>query len=190
MLGALVLALGVALLVQGYTHHLGSASATTAVPSTASTENVPRGGARRRSRHRCERRRRAHRRPARADDRPDLRRRSRPDVDAAHPRGARASTTCTRPSSSSARRRSIIPTWFAECVDEGHEIGVHTLTHADLGSAPRWQQELELQGSQQAIVGITGSKAAADAAAVQLRERGRHRRPLGGDPRRRRRRAT
>ena len=42
---------------------------------------------------------------------------------------------------------------------DGHEIGVHTLTHADLGSAPAWRQQLEVQGAQQAIAGITGRAA-------------------------------
>lgn len=42
---------------------------------------------------------------------------------------------------------------------EGHEIGVHTLTHADLGTAPMWRQQLEVQGAQNAIVGITGRAA-------------------------------
>jgi cellulose synthase/poly-beta-1,6-N-acetylglucosamine synthase-like glycosyltransferase/peptidoglycan/xylan/chitin deacetylase (PgdA/CDA1 family) len=42
---------------------------------------------------------------------------------------------------------------------EGHEIGVHTLTHADLGTAPMWRQQLEVEGAQNAIVGITGRAA-------------------------------
>ncbi len=42
---------------------------------------------------------------------------------------------------------------------DGNEIGVHTLTHADLGSAPAWRQQLEVQGAQQAIAGITGHAA-------------------------------
>lgn len=42
---------------------------------------------------------------------------------------------------------------------DGNEIGVHTLTHADLGNAPAWRQQLEVQGDQQAIAGITGHAA-------------------------------
>ncbi|WP_422934602.1 bifunctional polysaccharide deacetylase/glycosyltransferase family 2 protein [Sinomonas sp. P47F7] len=44
-------------------------------------------------------------------------------------------------------------------VADGDEIGVHTLTHADLGSAPAWRQQLEVQGDQQVIAGITGHAA-------------------------------
>ena len=44
-------------------------------------------------------------------------------------------------------------------VDEGHEIGVHTLTHADLGRSPDWRRQLELQGAQQVIRGVTGQAA-------------------------------
>jgi cellulose synthase/poly-beta-1,6-N-acetylglucosamine synthase-like glycosyltransferase/peptidoglycan/xylan/chitin deacetylase (PgdA/CDA1 family) len=42
---------------------------------------------------------------------------------------------------------------------DGHEIGVHSLTHADLGSAPAWRRQLEVQGDQRAIAGITGRAA-------------------------------
>jgi cellulose synthase/poly-beta-1,6-N-acetylglucosamine synthase-like glycosyltransferase/peptidoglycan/xylan/chitin deacetylase (PgdA/CDA1 family) len=42
---------------------------------------------------------------------------------------------------------------------DGNEIGVHTLTHADLGSAPAWRQQVEVQGAQQAIAAITGRAA-------------------------------
>jgi cellulose synthase/poly-beta-1,6-N-acetylglucosamine synthase-like glycosyltransferase/peptidoglycan/xylan/chitin deacetylase (PgdA/CDA1 family) len=43
---------------------------------------------------------------------------------------------------------------------DGNEIGVHTLTHADLGSQPEWRRQLELVGGQQAIVDATGMSAA------------------------------
>lgn len=41
-------------------------------------------------------------------------------------------------------------------VAEGHEIGLHTLTHTDLGTAGQWQRELEVEGAQDTVVGITG----------------------------------
>ncbi|MEO3780745.1 bifunctional polysaccharide deacetylase/glycosyltransferase family 2 protein [Micromonospora sp. B11E3] len=39
---------------------------------------------------------------------------------------------------------------------EGHELGSHTFTHADLGSAPGWRQDLELSLTRKAIAGATG----------------------------------
>lgn len=39
---------------------------------------------------------------------------------------------------------------------EGHEVGVHTLTHVNLGLAPSWRQELELRAGQQAVIAATG----------------------------------
>ncbi|MGX5714678.1 bifunctional polysaccharide deacetylase/glycosyltransferase family 2 protein [Arthrobacter sp. MAHUQ-56] len=51
------------------------------------------------------------------------------------------------------------PDLMRRIVAEGHEVGVHTLTHTDLGSAPEWRRELEVQGGQDAIVGVTGQAA-------------------------------
>lgn len=39
---------------------------------------------------------------------------------------------------------------------EGHEIGVHTFTHTDLGTLPEWQRSLELRETQLALAGATG----------------------------------
>ncbi|EWT07463.1 bi-functional transferase/deacetylase [Intrasporangium chromatireducens Q5-1] len=39
---------------------------------------------------------------------------------------------------------------------EGHEVGVHTLTHANLSLAPGWRRSLELRAGQQAVVAATG----------------------------------
>jgi cellulose synthase/poly-beta-1,6-N-acetylglucosamine synthase-like glycosyltransferase/peptidoglycan/xylan/chitin deacetylase (PgdA/CDA1 family) len=39
---------------------------------------------------------------------------------------------------------------------EGHEIGIQTLTHADLSGAPSWRRELEIRGAQKVVAGITG----------------------------------
>ncbi|NES15793.1 MULTISPECIES: bifunctional polysaccharide deacetylase/glycosyltransferase family 2 protein [Micromonospora] len=39
---------------------------------------------------------------------------------------------------------------------EGHEIGSHTFTHADLGSVPAWRATAELSWTRNAIAGVTG----------------------------------
>ncbi|SCL16647.1 bifunctional polysaccharide deacetylase/glycosyltransferase family 2 protein [Micromonospora inyonensis] len=39
---------------------------------------------------------------------------------------------------------------------EGHEIGSHTYTHADLAAVPGWRRELELSLTRKAIAGVTG----------------------------------
>jgi cellulose synthase/poly-beta-1,6-N-acetylglucosamine synthase-like glycosyltransferase/peptidoglycan/xylan/chitin deacetylase (PgdA/CDA1 family) len=51
------------------------------------------------------------------------------------------------------------PELVQRIVAEGHEIGAHTLTHADLGTAPEWRRQVEIQGAQQTIAGITGKTA-------------------------------
>ncbi|GAB2987714.1 bifunctional polysaccharide deacetylase/glycosyltransferase family 2 protein [Nocardioides montaniterrae] len=43
-------------------------------------------------------------------------------------------------------------------VADGHELGVHTLTHADLSTLPSWWQNAELSDAQLAIAGITGQQ--------------------------------
>jgi peptidoglycan/xylan/chitin deacetylase (PgdA/CDA1 family)/glycosyltransferase involved in cell wall biosynthesis len=39
---------------------------------------------------------------------------------------------------------------------EGHEIGVHTFTHAELAAMPSWRRDLEMTLGQNAIAGATG----------------------------------
>lgn len=39
---------------------------------------------------------------------------------------------------------------------EGHQIGIHTFTHANLGQIPDWQRSLELREAQLALAGATG----------------------------------
>ena len=41
-------------------------------------------------------------------------------------------------------------------VDEGNEIGVHTLTHVDLGGIPEWERSLELGTTQRVIAAAAG----------------------------------
>lgn len=49
------------------------------------------------------------------------------------------------------------PDLMARIRDEGHEVGVHTLTHADLSTSPAWQQRLEVHAAQ-AIVAATAER--------------------------------
>ncbi|MEQ4301744.1 glycosyltransferase [Plantactinospora sp. B6F1] len=39
---------------------------------------------------------------------------------------------------------------------EGHELGSHTFTHADLAALPDWRRQLELQLTRSAVAGATG----------------------------------
>lgn len=48
------------------------------------------------------------------------------------------------------------PDLLRRILDEGHELGAHTLTHADLTDAPDWRWNLEMAGAQSAIAGATG----------------------------------
>ncbi|MGR4881354.1 bifunctional polysaccharide deacetylase/glycosyltransferase family 2 protein [Streptomyces sp. LARHCF249] len=41
-------------------------------------------------------------------------------------------------------------------VEDGHQIGVHTFTHTDLGAASAWRRSLELRESQLVIAGAAG----------------------------------
>jgi cellulose synthase/poly-beta-1,6-N-acetylglucosamine synthase-like glycosyltransferase/peptidoglycan/xylan/chitin deacetylase (PgdA/CDA1 family) len=52
------------------------------------------------------------------------------------------------------------PELVAKILADGHEIGLHTLTHVDLGAAPAWQRHLELREAQQVLVGLTGQTTA------------------------------
>jgi len=48
------------------------------------------------------------------------------------------------------------PEILRQIVADGHEIGVHTFAHADLGRVPAWRQSLELNESQLVVAGATG----------------------------------
>ena len=52
------------------------------------------------------------------------------------------------------------PEIVKQIVDDGNELGVHTLTHVDLGTAPEWRRQLETQAAQQAIIDATGKSTA------------------------------
>lgn len=147
-------ALGLALAVQGYIHHLGGIGAD-AVPSGAAAGNVPaavsgggpvidsRGGAVR-----------SVRPPDRTvaltfDDGPDPQWTPRIlDVLKEH----HVHATFFVVGSAAVDHPDLV----RRIVAEGHEIGVHTLTHTDLGAAGQWRRGLEVQGGQDAIVGVTG----------------------------------
>ncbi|MFJ1752900.1 bifunctional polysaccharide deacetylase/glycosyltransferase family 2 protein [Kitasatospora sp. NPDC088134] len=43
---------------------------------------------------------------------------------------------------------------------EGHQLGIHTFTHADLGRAAPWRRSLELREAQLAVAGATGTTTA------------------------------
>ncbi|MEU8513464.1 bifunctional polysaccharide deacetylase/glycosyltransferase family 2 protein [Kitasatospora sp. NPDC048722] len=48
------------------------------------------------------------------------------------------------------------PDLVRRIVAEGHQIGVHTFTHTDLGPAPAWRRSLELRETQLALAGSAG----------------------------------
>ncbi|RKT17108.1 cellulose synthase/poly-beta-1,6-N-acetylglucosamine synthase-like glycosyltransferase [Streptomyces sp. 1114.5] len=45
------------------------------------------------------------------------------------------------------------PELVRRIVAEGHQIGIHTFTHTDLGAAPAWRRTLELREAQLALAG-------------------------------------
>lgn len=48
------------------------------------------------------------------------------------------------------------PELVRRIVAEGHEIGVHTLTHVDLGTLPEWERSLELSTTQRVLAASAG----------------------------------
>jgi cellulose synthase/poly-beta-1,6-N-acetylglucosamine synthase-like glycosyltransferase/peptidoglycan/xylan/chitin deacetylase (PgdA/CDA1 family) len=48
------------------------------------------------------------------------------------------------------------PELVRRIVAEGHELGLHTFTHAELVTLPQWRRELELTLSQNALAGAAG----------------------------------
>ncbi|WLQ05953.1 bifunctional polysaccharide deacetylase/glycosyltransferase family 2 protein [Arthrobacter oryzae] len=151
---AVLFALGIALAVQGYMHHLAGIG-DDSVPASASAGSVPdavssggpvvdaRGG--------------------------EVRTASPPDHTLALTFDDGPDPVWTPQILDVLRKHQVHATFFVvgsaaidnpelvrRIIAEGHEIGVHTLTHTDLGTAPSWRRELEVQGAQEAITGITG----------------------------------
>ncbi|HEY9290885.1 MAG TPA: bifunctional polysaccharide deacetylase/glycosyltransferase family 2 protein [Microlunatus sp.] len=50
------------------------------------------------------------------------------------------------------------PDVVRQTVADGNEIGIHTMTHADLSKLPPWWQNLEISDAQLAVSGITGQQ--------------------------------
>jgi peptidoglycan/xylan/chitin deacetylase (PgdA/CDA1 family)/GT2 family glycosyltransferase len=48
------------------------------------------------------------------------------------------------------------PDLVRRIVAEGHQIGIHTFTHTDLGAAAPWRRTLELREAQSAVAGAAG----------------------------------
>jgi cellulose synthase/poly-beta-1,6-N-acetylglucosamine synthase-like glycosyltransferase/peptidoglycan/xylan/chitin deacetylase (PgdA/CDA1 family) len=48
------------------------------------------------------------------------------------------------------------PVLVRQILADGNQVGIHTFTHADLGTIPAWQRSLELREAQLALAGATG----------------------------------
>ncbi|MFD8705415.1 bifunctional polysaccharide deacetylase/glycosyltransferase family 2 protein [Kitasatospora sp. NPDC059648] len=48
------------------------------------------------------------------------------------------------------------PDLIRRIVAEGHQVGIHTFTHTDLGAAPSWRRTLELREAQLTVAGAAG----------------------------------
>ncbi|WP_461858198.1 bifunctional polysaccharide deacetylase/glycosyltransferase family 2 protein [Arthrobacter sp. C152] len=151
------MALGLALAVQGYVHHLGGVGADS-VPANPAAGNVP-GAV-------------SHGGPVVDSRGSSVQAVSPPDRTVALTFDDGPDPEWTPRILDVLREHHVHATFFVvgsaavdhpdlvrRIVAEGHEIGVHTLTHTDLGAAPDWRRELEVQGGQDAIVGVTGQAA-------------------------------
>jgi cellulose synthase/poly-beta-1,6-N-acetylglucosamine synthase-like glycosyltransferase/peptidoglycan/xylan/chitin deacetylase (PgdA/CDA1 family) len=154
LLGTLVVVLAVSLLVQGYTRHLYNETADGAESSRGPSGQVP---------------------AAVIDGGPVISATERPRTV-----GVRARTIAltfddgpdavwTPKILEVLRRHQVHATFFVvgtqaarhpeilrQIVADGHELGVHTFTHTDLGQEPAWRQSLELNETQLVIAGATG----------------------------------
>ena len=50
------------------------------------------------------------------------------------------------------------PDLLRQIVAQGHDIGVHSMTHPDLGGLPGWQADLELRAAQAAVIDAVGRR--------------------------------
>jgi len=48
------------------------------------------------------------------------------------------------------------PDLVRRMIEEGHEVGVHTFTHVDLATVPQWRRDLEFRAAQSALAGASG----------------------------------
>ncbi|WP_141726368.1 polysaccharide deacetylase family protein, partial [Actinacidiphila rubida] len=48
------------------------------------------------------------------------------------------------------------PALVRQILADGNQLGIHTFTHANLGTIPAWQRSLELREAQLAVAGATG----------------------------------
>jgi cellulose synthase/poly-beta-1,6-N-acetylglucosamine synthase-like glycosyltransferase/peptidoglycan/xylan/chitin deacetylase (PgdA/CDA1 family) len=55
---------------------------------------------------------------------------------------------------------SAHPALVRQILADGDQIGIHTFTHANLGTIPAWQRSLELREAQLALAGATGQTSA------------------------------
>lgn len=157
-LGSFLIVLGLALLVQGYTHHMYGVSNDAAVvagPADRVPAQVRSGG-------------------------PVIDTRPTPPRAVSPPSHVVALTFDDGPDPrwtprvlAVLRKHHVHATFFlvgTEAIDnpdivrriraDGNEIGLHTLTHVNLGKAPGWQESLELREAQATLAGITGDTTA------------------------------
>ncbi|WP_158866795.1 bifunctional polysaccharide deacetylase/glycosyltransferase family 2 protein [Leifsonia sp. AG29] len=153
LIGALI-ALAVALLVEGYTQHLagiGDDAAVSSGSASAVPAAVTRGGPMIDARGATPATARPHARTIALtfDDGPDPR--WTPEILRVLRRHGAHATFFMVGTAAIAH-----PDLVRAVVAAGDEVGVHTLTHVDLSTAPEWRRQLEMQTAQQAIVDATG----------------------------------
>lgn len=157
VLGALLITLFFSLLLQGYTHHLFGVSLDARPPGAANQvpDAVISGG------------------PL-IDARGPTLRTARPPADViALTFDDGPDPTWTPQVLKILREKKIHATFFVvgtqainnpdlirQIVSDGNEIGIHTLSHADLTKLPAWWQRLEINDDQLIVAGITGIKTA------------------------------